>query len=180
MGLARTRLGTAYSLRDQGFSLIELLIVIAIILIIAAVAIPNLLRSKIAANEASAADSVRQIATAQFAYAAAYSDVGYSPNLASLGGPDAGCNPSTATACLIDALLSGGSKSGYQLFSAGFASGGGPNSSFVSSSAPLTYNVTGVRDFCVVTDGVLRVNPGGAGVAPAPDVATCQGYAAAE
>jgi len=180
MQSVRTHVGSRNRLDERGFSLIELLIVIAIILIIAAVAIPNLLRSKIAANEASAADSVRQIATAQYAYAAAYPNVGYSPNLASLGGPDAGCNPSTATACLIDALLSGGSKSGYQLFSAGFASGGGPNSSFVSSSAPLTYDVTGVRDFCLVTDGVLRVNPGGAGVVPAPDVATCQGYAAAQ
>jgi len=156
------------------------MIVVAIILIIAAIAIPNLLRAKIATNEASAADSVRQIATAQIAYAAAYPDLGYSLNLASLGGPAAGCNPGPATACFLDSVVSGGSKSGYQLFSAGFASGGGPNTSFVASSAPLTFDITGVRDFCIVTDGVLRVNPGGAGVVPAPDVNTCQGYASAE
>jgi len=156
------------------------MIVVAIILIIAAIAIPNLLRARIASNEASAADSVRQIATAQIAYAAAYPDVGYAPNLANLGGPSTGCAPSPATACFLDSVLSGGSKSGYQLFSAGFASGGAVNTTFVGSSAPLTFDITGVRDFCIVTDGVLRINPGAAGNAPAPDVATCQAYASAQ
>jgi type II secretory pathway pseudopilin PulG len=160
--------------------LIELMIVVAIILIIAAIAIPNLLRSKIATNEASAANSVRQIATAQIAYNAAYPTIGYSSNLASLGGPATGCAPSSATACFIDSVLSSGSKSGYQLFSAGFSSSGGVNTTFVASSAPLTFNVTGVRDFCIVTDGVLRINPGSAGAVPAPDVATCQAYATAQ
>src|SRR5438132_5206438 len=89
---------------NQGFSLIELLIVVAIILIIAAVAIPNLLRARMAANEASAAQSLRQINTAEFAYNAAYSNVGYSTDLASLGGA-APCTSSSATACLLDNVL---------------------------------------------------------------------------
>jgi len=180
MSRAHTCRGTPHRGRTQGFSLIELLIVVAIILIIAAIAIPNLLRAKIASNEASAADSVRTIASGQIAYSATYPTVGYAPNIASLGGPAAGCNPSAATACLIDAVLSGGSKSGYQLFSAGFNNGGGPNTAFVASSAPVTFDVSGVRDFCIATEGVLRVNPGGAGVVPAPDVPTCEAYQAAQ
>jgi len=164
----------------QGFSLIELLIVIAIILIIAAIAIPNLLRARIAANEASAASSVRRIATAEFAYNAAYPTIGYSPDLASLGGPATSCSPSSTTACILDTVLSSGSKSGYQLKAVGFSGSGGPNDSFVASTAPEAFNITGVRSFCIVSDGVLRSQIGIAGGLPAPDVSTCNGYATAQ
>ena len=162
---------------SRGFSLIELLIVVAIILIIAAIAIPNFLRARISANESSAAASVRVISNSQVAYGAAYPLVGYAASLANLGGP-AGCTPSSATACLVDTAISNGSKSGYTLFTAGFASGGAFNTEFVSSSAPITYNTTGIRNFCIATDGVLRINPGPAPIAP--DVATCLAYASAQ
>jgi len=164
----------------QGFSLIELLIVVAIILIIAAIAIPNLLRARIAANESSAASSVRRIATSEIAYNAAYPTVGYSPDLASMGGPATGCAPSSTTACILDSVVASGSKGGYQLNAVGFNGGAGPNSTFVGSSAPISFNVTGVRNFCIVTDGVLRDQPGTSGGVPAPDVATCMGYASAQ
>jgi type IV pilus assembly protein PilA len=163
-----------------GFSLVELLIVVAIILIIAAIAIPNLLRAKIAADESSAASSVRRIAMAQIAYNAAYPTVGYSSNLSDLGGSDTGCAPSSTTACILDSVLSSGSKSGYQLLSVGFSSSGGPNDSFVASSAPQAFDVTGVRNFCIVTDGVLRSQPGTSGGVPAPDVNTCMNYGMAQ
>lgn len=163
-----------------GFSLIELLIVVAIILIIAAIAIPNLLRAKIAADESSAASSVRRIATAEVAYNASYPTVGYASTLAYLGGPDTGCAPSSTTACILDSVLASGSKSGYQLLAAAFSSSGGPNDSFVASSAPQAFDVTGVRNFCIVTDGVLRQQQGTSGGVPAPDVATCMNYATAQ
>ena len=161
---------------NRGFSLIELLIVVAIILIIAAIAIPNLLRARIAANEASAANSVRKIATAEVAYATAFPTKGYADALTNLGGPVTGCTPTVTTACIIDSSLSSGTKSGYTFVAFGFASGGSINTSFVTASAPLSYNQTGIRNFCIVTDGVLRILIPSSYIAPAPDVATCTAY----
>jgi type IV pilus assembly protein PilA len=161
--------------RGKGFSLIELLIVVAIILIIAAIAIPNLLRARISANESSAASSVRKIATAQMAYAASYPLVGFAPDLASLGGPNSGCVPTSSTACILDDVLSSGQKSGYNLFAASFSTSGGTNSTFVASAAPITFQTSGIRNFCIVTDGALR-SDSGSGSPPAPDVATCAAY----
>ena len=164
----------------DGFSLIELLIVVAIILVIAAIAIPNLIRARIAANEASAASSVRRIATAEIAYNAAYPTVGYASDLASLGGPSTSCSPSSTSACILDSVLSSGAKGGYQLNAAGFSASGGSNDSFVASSAPQMFDITGVRNFCIVADGVLRSQTGSSGGGPAPDVGTCMGYAIAQ
>lgn len=143
--------------KQKGFSLIELLIVVAIILIIAAIAIPNLLRARIAANESSAVASVRTINTAQVSYNSAYPTVGYAANLAALSGTS--CTPPTsAGACLIDTQLSSGTKSGYSFVMTG--SGGPPAGAYDTEASPITANQTGVRYFCSFADGVVRYNAG--------------------
>jgi type IV pilus assembly protein PilA len=145
---------------QKGFSLIELLIVVAIILIIAAIAIPNLLRSRMAANEASAVGSLRTIDTAEMTYSSTYPDVGYS-NLANLGGA-APCTTATpASACLIDEVLSGpaATKSGYNFTTV--AGGGVPAVTYTSTALPSVVGSSGQRAFCSDQSGVIRYNQSG-------------------
>jgi type IV pilus assembly protein PilA len=143
--------------KQKGFSLIELLIVVAIILIIAAIAIPNLLRAKISANESSAAASVRSIITANIEYLTSYPGEGYAPNLASLGPGATSCStngPTSTNACIVDAVLASGTKSGYTLNST--PNGSVPYQGFVASATPTTPGTSGVKGFCAEDDGVVR------------------------
>jgi type IV pilus assembly protein PilA len=155
--------------KQKGFSLIELLIVVAIILIIAAIAIPNLLRARMAANESSAVASIRTINTGQITYNSTYPTVGFAAALTNLGGL-APCTPSSTTACLIDSVLASGTKSGYRFTAA--SAGGPPAVTYFATATPITLNQTGIRSFCSFEDAVVRVQPTGAAIG---SEATCQG-----
>ena len=142
---------------SRGFSLIELLIVVAIILIIAAIAIPNLLRSRIAANQASSVGSMRTINTAEITYASTYNS-GYSTSLADLAPPAAGAQPTSTAAGLIDSVLAGGSKSGYTFgYTAGTAIGGRIET-YTLTASPTTVGTTGTNFYFTDQSGVIRQN----------------------
>lgn len=166
--------------KERGFSLIEMLIVVAIILIIAAIAIPNLLRARMAANEASAVNSVRQIKTAEFTYYEAYQTIGFANALADLGGP-ASCTPAATSACILDSSVSAAvtgtvGKSGYVFAATGLNSGGTINSSFVAAAAPINAGQSGGRDFCTTNDTPIRFQASAAGNVPVTSYNTCMNF----
>lgn len=142
---------------SRGFSLIELLIVVAIILIIAAIAIPNLLRSRIAANQASAVGSIRTLNTAEITYASTYNS-GYSTSLADLAPPATGASPTSTAAGLIDSVLAGGSKSGYSFTYAPGTAVGGRIETYSINANPTTVGTTGTNYYFTNESGVIRQN----------------------
>jgi type IV pilus assembly protein PilA len=142
--------------RQKGFSLIELLIVVAIILIIAAIAIPNLLRAKIAANQASAVGSLRTLNTACIAFSTSY---GQFPAALTNLGPVGSGTASSTSADLIDSVLSAGQKSGY-VFS---YTAGGSNQSYSITAKPITAATTGQNMYFTDQSGVIRVDTSGSG-----------------
>ena len=141
--------------RAAGFSLIELLIVVAIILVIAAIAIPSYLRARITANESAAVSSLRTLNTAQVSYRTAYSTVGYASTLGALGGTS--CNPpGTTSACLIDTALAGGVRGGYSFSLTGVS--GTPSATYQLFGSPTLWDYSGTRYFCSFNDALVRAS----------------------
>ncbi len=159
--------------KQKGFSLIELLIVVAIILIIAAIAIPNLLRSRMAANESSAVGTIRTLNTAEVTFSTTYPAVGFGA-LTALGGPPATCTTtaSSTAACLVDDTIAQApnQKSGYT-FSIGNLLGAPTVVQYSSLAVPIVVGQSGQRGFCSDQSGVIRYNAAGTGCAVTTDPA---------
>jgi prepilin-type N-terminal cleavage/methylation domain-containing protein len=157
--------------KQKGFSLIELLIVVAIILIIAAIAIPNLLRSKMAANQASAVGSIRTLNTAAVSYNSTYGN-GF-PKQMSWIGNDGTTVISCTNAELVDTVLTSGLKSGYSFAltpgavavssSSSSCTGNlGFSDGYMVTAIPQSLGTTGQTSYCSDASGVIRQNPTGA------------------
>ncbi len=144
--------------KQKGFSLIELLIVVAIILIIAAIAIPNLLKSKQSANESGGAATIRTLITDSITYSTSYPQVGYPISISNLGGA-VPCTPSSVTACLADPILgcaaSPCTKGNYQYSVTGQPVGATPLTDFIAWATPAGTSA-GAKNFAAVSDGVAR------------------------
>jgi type IV pilus assembly protein PilA len=151
--------GSKLSSGALGFSLIELLIVVAIILVIAAIAIPNFMRSRMAANEAACVQNMRNIVTANVVFSSTYG-VGYAPPpLSTLGPPPGNGPPTVNNASLIDDILALGTKSGYSFtYLTPGVGPAGTTDSYTLNADPVSPGVTGTRHFYTDQSGVVHQN----------------------
>ena len=155
--------------RERGFSLIELLIVVTIILIISAIAIPNLMRSKMSANEAAAIGALKALTESAVMYSNSYG--GFPHAISNLGPAGGSPNSSSAAADLIDAGLATGVKSGYKFtFSVRATDTVGNVVSYGITAVPVTPGSTGQRSFYTDESGTIRVSPSGTADSSSPPI----------
>ena len=159
--------------KQSGFSLVELLIVVAIILIIAAIAVPNFMRSRMTANESSGAATIRTLVSDAIAYSNSYPQSGFPATISNLGGLSP-CVPSAVTACLADQTLACAAqpctRDNYQYSLTGIGVGGGIATDFVAFGTPAGQSL-GTRDFCATADGAVRAQAS-ANPPPSPAITT--------
>jgi type IV pilus assembly protein PilA len=155
--------------RQKGFSLIELLIVVTIILIISAIAIPNLMRSKMSANEAAAIGALKALTESAVMYSNSYG--GFPHSIANLGPSGGGTGTSSTAADLIDSGLATGVKSGYKFtFSVTGTDAAGNVVSYGVTAVPVTPGSTGQRSFYTDQSGTIRVAPSGTADSSSPPI----------
>jgi prepilin-type N-terminal cleavage/methylation domain-containing protein len=163
---------TSPSPREDGFTLVELMIIIAIISILAAVAVPGLLRARVTGNETSAIASLKVVSSSQIAYTVSCGNGGYAPTFVVLGTPPVPGSPAYISADLGSVVAP--TKSGYNYtLGAGLGATPGPNdchggvttSSYYASAVPLTLNATGTRAFAINPSAAIWQNQGA--IAPA-------------
>ena len=153
--------------KSAGFTLAELLIVVVLVILLAAIALPNLLRSQIAANETAAIESLAKINKAEVTYQTAFPTLGFASTLAALGpgsadGKCASETHSSAHACLIEGALAAAdspsrTRAGYWFsVSPTSTDAGGVVTGYVAGAAAGVFNKTGSRDFCSLEDAVIR------------------------
>ena len=149
--------------RQQGFSLIELLIVVAIIIVIITFALPKLTQPTIQANEASAINSIATIQKAEVMYASRYPMQGFTCNLSALGPPPPGQGATNGAADLIDSRLASGAKDGYTFNISGCTTAGTNNTAvtYQITATPIAPGQTGIRAFCSDQSGNKKYDPSG-------------------
>ena len=171
---------------QAGFTLAELLVVLALVILLAALILPNLLRSQIAADETAALESLAKINKAEVEYQTTYPAVGFTPNLEALGpgSPDGKCaGRSPAHACLLEPALAQATDRAHARAGYWFAASptthdaGGVATGYVIGAAAATFNKSGVRDFCSLEDGAIHYSVPRSDSAPASTAEQCAAMA---